>query len=246
MCARGSQRASRKQWVCIPTPAFSATLCVVCRHSSSPHAMESNLDRLSSVRRSIDVAVTLQNRTCTSILLSGNLCQNTRSTGHAAAGLMEEFRRDAGIKDALARKFGVDSEECWLLSRGVGPIIQNSSMKPDDWHADQCCPKDVGKIGREKGLTLLAYPHDRWDLKWRSHLELMGSDEEIAARLATIPNRSIIIDGCVFHRATNPTQERWGGKRESADQHACTPSRRRRIHAHSHANTRSRATMNTH
>eukprot|EP00747_Dinoflagellata_sp_TGD_P094064 gnl/TRDRNA2_/TRDRNA2_165979_c0_seq2.p1 gnl/TRDRNA2_/TRDRNA2_165979_c0~~gnl/TRDRNA2_/TRDRNA2_165979_c0_seq2.p1 ORF type:complete len:168 (+),score=8.78 gnl/TRDRNA2_/TRDRNA2_165979_c0_seq2:62-505(+) len=79
-------------------------------------------------------------------------------------------------------------------------------MEPDDWHFDWC----EDEMSHDRGVTLVTYPHDRWNPEWSGEFELLGppnrlGNNDVVAKIAPLPNRAIIFDGCLMHRATNPS-----------------------------------------
>lgn len=119
-------------------------------------------------------------------------------------GLLDRFREDAAVQEILARIFGVKASGCKHgRARGeeVFLITQNATMLPDAFHSD-ICDNDVPD---HRGITVLTYPHDTWRASWAGHFELGSEAGGPVAGIAPMQNRSIIFDGCIEHRATNPT-----------------------------------------
>mmetsp|Transcript_425 Transcript_425/g.1921 ORF Transcript_425/g.1921 Transcript_425/m.1921 type:complete len:237 (+) Transcript_425:288-998(+) len=129
------------------------------------------------------------------------------ASGRLAVGLLHRFRRDPSLASPLASLFGVQVAGCTLAEgpngNGLNVIVQNRTMRPDTFHPD-LCDAPAGWARGRRGLTLLTYPHDVWHPDWRGHLELAGPSSRAVARLAPLPNRSILFDACIWHRATNP------------------------------------------
>eukprot|EP00933_Yihiella_yeosuensis_P008293 TRINITY_DN113664_c0_g1_i1.p1 TRINITY_DN113664_c0_g1~~TRINITY_DN113664_c0_g1_i1.p1 ORF type:complete len:350 (+),score=47.64 TRINITY_DN113664_c0_g1_i1:129-1178(+) len=119
-------------------------------------------------------------------------------------GILGRLTRDSAVQDAFLRVFGVDARRCAhgrSSMQEVFLIVQNFSMQPDEWHTDIC----EGLDEEHQGITVLTYPSDQWDLSWEGHFEFGNGAPNAVARLAPLENRSIIFDGCLQHRATNPT-----------------------------------------
>eukprot|EP00747_Dinoflagellata_sp_TGD_P056811 gnl/TRDRNA2_/TRDRNA2_150298_c0_seq2.p1 gnl/TRDRNA2_/TRDRNA2_150298_c0~~gnl/TRDRNA2_/TRDRNA2_150298_c0_seq2.p1 ORF type:complete len:316 (-),score=20.13 gnl/TRDRNA2_/TRDRNA2_150298_c0_seq2:237-1184(-) len=129
-------------------------------------------------------------------------CANCRDSHHGDTQLFKSFKSDAEIRAIMQRHYGVNSSRC-VFERDphVFHIVQNASMSPDTWHTD-ICEDTVGK--NWLGMTLITYPNDRWSPEWQGHFELAGPRQQTVARIAPLPNRSIIFPGCLVHRATNP------------------------------------------
>uniref|UniRef100_A0A7S4W4R7 Prolyl 4-hydroxylase alpha subunit Fe(2+) 2OG dioxygenase domain-containing protein n=1 Tax=Alexandrium monilatum TaxID=311494 RepID=A0A7S4W4R7_9DINO len=129
----------------------------------------------------------------------------SRAGGVWAAGLLNLFQRAPALAEAAARLYGVEVGGCSFGEDGHGlnVIVQNSTMHPDSFHPDLCEAPD-GWARRWRGLTLLTYPHDAWETGWAGHLQLAGPRGRPVVRLAPLPNRSVLLDACIWHRATNP------------------------------------------
>eukprot|EP00929_Paragymnodinium_shiwhaense_P028697 TRINITY_DN16587_c1_g1_i4.p1 TRINITY_DN16587_c1_g1~~TRINITY_DN16587_c1_g1_i4.p1 ORF type:complete len:145 (+),score=14.67 TRINITY_DN16587_c1_g1_i4:625-1059(+) len=76
-------------------------------------------------------------------------------------------------------------------------------MTPDAFHPDLCTGDQVPAT--HMGLSVILYPHDDWAVEWAGQFELQGPGWTPVARVSPIPNRTIIFDGCIRHRATNPS-----------------------------------------
>lgn len=128
-----------------------------------------------------------------------------QASGEWANSLLQRFKNDPFVASALARLYGVHAAACDYGEDGAGlnVIIQNQTMLPDSFHPDLCAAPRGWAQGH-RGLTLLTYPHHTWNASWLGHLELAGPNMRTVARLAPLRNRSVILDACIWHRATNP------------------------------------------
>jgi len=134
-------------------------------------------------------------------------CDTTAYRGLAktAGAVLAAFREDAAIRALLPGVYGVDAQRCFF-GRGFGPLLvaQNRTMVPDSSHQDLC----KRSLNNVLGISVITYPHDAWDSTWRGHFEFVRdngtSPGEPVARFSPQPDRTIIFDGCIWHRATNP------------------------------------------
>lgn len=130
-------------------------------------------------------------------------------------GFLDRFVNDAPVMDALRREFGIDGSEC-SIGRAEDLelllVLRHASMAPSDFHTDICVKlmefededSDID-LDSLVGITVLTYPADHWDPRWQGHFELGSKESGVHARIAPLPNRSIIFNGCLHHRATNPS-----------------------------------------
>lgn len=132
-----------------------------------------------------------------------NDLEMTHPERSTALEFLRLFGKDGGgVGHALEQAYGVDISACGL-GKEVVILAGHAEMPADSFHVDLC---DDGPPGY-KGLTFLHYAHDAWDPSWMGHFEIAGRGDEAVAGFAPLPNRSIIIDGCMRHRATNPRPE---------------------------------------
>ena len=94
-------------------------------------------------------------------------------------------------------------------------------LAPDDWHSDYCRPAEGDRLK----LSVIGYPHAEWHERWGGLTEFSTTDwcgaastaspEELSAaakefdvalRVAPSPDRTVIFDGRVAHRATRPSK----------------------------------------
>merc|ERR1740121_176336 len=140
-------------------------------------------------------------------VVTGYVCLDDRVHtlgGWQAAALLGRFRRDPAVATALAEVFQVDLESCVHGREGVLVVLRHHGMWPDAFHPDLCSGVNVPATHR--GLTVLTYPHDAWDaVAWGGDFELQTVRQQVPlVKVATLPNRSLVIDGCIRHRSTNP------------------------------------------
>jgi len=121
--------------------------------------------------------------------------------GQKASKLLDKFRADPGVGSALRNLFSVDAHSCVYLRPGALLSLQRFNMTPDSFHPDLCTGDQVPSS--HLGLTVLVYPHDRWDVAWGGDFELQGPSRTPVARVSPMANRTVIFDGCIRHRATN-------------------------------------------
>lgn len=125
---------------------------------------------------------------------------NTRE-GEKASKLLELFTRDLSVAAVLGDVYGMDASTCQHVREGVLISVQHRNMTPDTFHPDLCTGDQVPAT--HKGITVVVYPHDQWDPTWGGQFELQGPTDEPVAMVSPLPNRSVVIDGCIRHRATN-------------------------------------------
>eukprot|EP00928_Gymnodinium_smaydae_P081315 TRINITY_DN64863_c0_g1_i1.p1 TRINITY_DN64863_c0_g1~~TRINITY_DN64863_c0_g1_i1.p1 ORF type:complete len:267 (+),score=20.90 TRINITY_DN64863_c0_g1_i1:48-848(+) len=98
-------------------------------------------------------------------------------------------------------------------------------LAPDDLHGDidgeDCLPVSTRKRTDPLFLTVLTYPHERWLAKWEGHTEFvdrdctdpaqydrdLGRSLPAVLRIAPLPGRTIVFQGELLHRATQPTEK---------------------------------------
>lgn len=95
-------------------------------------------------------------------------------------------------------------------------LYQCRDLARDDLHADGC---DAQSLDGGEYFTVLGYPHTTWDSSWGGHTEFAArrcgdketQDAKLAARtpavlrVAPLPNRTVVFEGQVLHRATWPS-----------------------------------------
>ncbi len=109
--------------------------------------------------------------------------------------------------------------------------VGSRDLEPDDLHADGCptdshlvadplwadtCVSDDASC--KLHLTVLSYPHNRWETNWGGHTEWAarkcGDPEDVnrelgqatpaALRVAPMGDRTVVFNGGLLHRATHP------------------------------------------
>eukprot|EP00927_Polykrikos_kofoidii_P044463 TRINITY_DN38420_c0_g1_i1.p1 TRINITY_DN38420_c0_g1~~TRINITY_DN38420_c0_g1_i1.p1 ORF type:complete len:360 (-),score=49.88 TRINITY_DN38420_c0_g1_i1:59-1138(-) len=133
-------------------------------------------------------------------------CDKWRSEkGTFSVGMLKRVKADESLVEVVEQVYGVDASSCAFgrgHKEGLLMPIQNYSMRPDSFHEDLCV-HDSGN-SNHRGLTLIVYPHDIWDAAWGGHTELAFGNRALAG-IAPLHKRALIFDGCIEHRATNPT-----------------------------------------
>mmetsp|Transcript_58566 Transcript_58566/g.181887 ORF Transcript_58566/g.181887 Transcript_58566/m.181887 type:complete len:302 (+) Transcript_58566:108-1013(+) len=125
--------------------------------------------------------------------------------GRLSHGVFDSFRKDEAVKALFAEVYGVDADRC-VFGRGFGPllVVQNRTMVPDSAHEDICKPS----VRHMLGISVITYPHDDWGPQWLGHFEVLqakgGEPRTPVLRFSPQPNRTVVFDGCIEHRATNP------------------------------------------
>lgn len=122
---------------------------------------------------------------------------------------------------ALDEDFG-DGVAGWsraCVLRRAYTIRLSRDFAPDALHSDvpagRCDEAMAEAPGRPIFLTAIAYPHAEWSAEWGGHTEFVPRlcDEvatqprptSLSLRVAPLPNRTLVFDGALLHRATHPT-----------------------------------------
>ena len=145
------------------------------------------------------------------------------------AAMLDAFLTQHG--PALDSIFG-DDRSGWArgcMLRRAYTIRLSRAFAPDGLHSDvpagRCGEALADRPGTPLFLTVIAYPVAEWTADWGGHTEFVPRlcDEvatlprptSISLRVAPLPNRTLVFDGSVLHRATHPTA-RFAAERNAA------------------------------
>ena len=135
-------------------------------------------------------------------------------TADAAARMLSDFTAAHGR--LLRAAFGVTRCE-HRRERKTFMTLLSRDLAADNLHADGC---DTSSLQGGEYFTIMAYPHARWESEWGGHTEFaarkcgdaevedaaLGAATPAVLRVAPLPERTVVFEGALLHRATWPRE----------------------------------------